>query len=86
MVDWLGREGLSIVWLSKRLGVHAPVISRWIHGHAVPHLWYVQQIDTLTSGEVGVHDWPIKPPRKTSQSIAVKPYKRPTPPDEEPDL
>ena len=81
--DWLEREGLSIAWVARQLGVHAPDVSKWINGRGAPHLWYAQQIHVLTSGEVSIMDWPIGPARKTSSGIVVKPYKRPESVDDE---
>ena len=60
--DWLDREERTAKWMASQIGSTRPMLSRWMRGHKVPHLWYVQRVHRVTGGEVSLLDWDVPPP------------------------
>ena len=54
--NWLGYQGAQL-WLSHRMSVGQPTVSRWLSGSCVPAAHYRQAMAALSMGMVEFDDW-----------------------------
>ena len=56
--EFLNKNPLTVVELSRKLGVSRQIIYSWMNGTCEPRVSQALKIESLTGGAVTAKDWP----------------------------